>query len=168
MANEATLVIMKPDAIRHGLVGAAWSRLEPLQLDIIGAKVVEVSQALAEAHYKHIQGKPFFRDTVKHLRGELHGVRGVLAFVLWGPDAVERVRQVTGSTNPEKAEAMTIRGAFGRNTANGVMENVIHASSDTIEARREIALWFKPHELLRQPFPSEPAKAKGEARSVTR
>ena len=149
MMNEATLIIIKPDAIRRGLVGAAFSRLETLRLEVIGAKVVEVDQALAEAHYRHIRGKPFFRDTVRHLRGELHGVRAVLAFVLWGPDAVERVRQVTGATNPETADPMTIRGALGRMTTAGIMENVIHASSDPAGAEQEIALWFKPHELLR-------------------
>jgi nucleoside-diphosphate kinase len=155
MPQQATLVIVKPDAICRGLMGAALSRLEPLRLEIIGAKVVRVSQELAEAHYQHIRGKPFFRDTVEHLRGTLHGVPTVLALVFWGPDAVERVRQVTGATNPEKAEPMTIRGALGRNTARGLMENVIHASSDPAEAEREIRLWFKPEELL--PVPDAPA-----------
>lgn len=149
MANQATLVIIKPDAIQKGLAGAAFSRLEPLKLDIIGAKVVQVSHELAEEHYKHIKDKPFFRETVEHLKGTLHGVGYVLAFVLWGPDAIERVRQVTGATNPEKAEPMTIRGALGRNLSSGLMENVLHASSDPVEAQREIALWFRPEELLR-------------------
>lgn len=149
MADQATLVIIKPDAIQKGLVGEAFSRLEPLKLEIIGAKVMPVSQALAETHYQHIKDRPFFRETVDHLRGVLHGVNYVLAFVLWGPDAIERVRQVTGATNPEKADPRTIRGALGRNLSTGLMENVIHASSAAAEAQREIALWFKPGELLR-------------------
>lgn len=149
MADQATLIIIKPDAIQKGLAGAAFSRLEPLKLDIIGAKVVQVSHELAEEHYKHIKDKPFFRETVEHLEGTLHGVSYVLAFVLWGPDAIERVRQVTGATNPEKAEPMTIRGALGRNLSSGLMENVLHASSDPVDAQREIALWFRPEELLR-------------------
>ena len=159
MAPEATLVVFKPDAIRRGLVGAAFSKLEPLQLEIVGAKIVRVSQALAEEHYKHIREKPFFRETVDHLMGKLHGVPSVLAFVLWGPEAVERVRQLTGATNPEKAEPTTIRGALGRNLAGGLMENIIHASSDAKEAEREIRLWFQPHELLREVFRDEPAVA---------
>ena len=69
--------------------------------------------------------------------------------MLWGPDAIERVRQVTGATNPEKADPMSIRGAYGRNLSTGLMENVLHASSDPMEAAREIRLWFQPHELLR-------------------
>ena len=149
MADQATLVVIKPDAIQKGLVGAALSRLEPLKLQIIGAKIMPVSKELAEEHYKHIKEKPFFQETVDHLRGLLHGVTHVLAFVFYGPDAIERVRQVTGATNPEKADPQTIRGAFGRNLTTGLMENVIHASSDPAEAKREIALWFKPEELLR-------------------
>jgi len=149
MADHATLVVFKPDAVKRGLVGAALSKLEPLRLEILGAKMVPVSQALAEAHYTHIQDKPFFREAVEHLQGKLHGVSAVLALVLWGPDAVERVRQVTGATNPERAEPLSIRGAFGRNTSTGLMENVIHASSDPADAAREIRLWFTPQELLR-------------------
>jgi nucleoside-diphosphate kinase len=149
MAGQATLVIMKPDAIRRGIVGEAFGRLEALELEIIGAKVVHVTQALAEEHYKHIKQKPFFTETVEHLRGTLHQVSYVLAFVFWGENAVERVRKVTGATNPEKAEAKSIRGALGRNLSGGLMENVIHASSDPVEADREIGLWFKPGELLK-------------------
>jgi nucleoside-diphosphate kinase len=161
MADQATLVIVKPDALRRGIMGAALSKLEPLQLEIIGAKVTPVSQELAEEHYKHIRQKPFFRDTVEHLRGTHHQIPYVVAFVLWGPDAIERVRQVTGATNPEKADPQSIRGALGRNVASGVMENVIHASSDPVEAEREIRLWFKPEELLRPLF--QPARARAGA-----
>jgi nucleoside-diphosphate kinase len=148
MEREATLVIVKPDAIRRGLLGAALSRLEGLELQIIGAKMVRVSRELAEEHYQHIRAKPFFEETVAHLRGTLHGVNAVLALVYWGDDAIERVRRATGATNPEKAEPLTIRGALGRNLSSGLMENVIHASSDAREAEREIRLWFRPEELL--------------------
>ena len=150
MAEHATLVVIKPDAIKRELLGATLSKLEPLHLEIIGAKAVAVSQELAEAHYHHIKDKPFFRETVQHLMGTLHGVRTVLALVLWGEEAIERVRIMTGATNPERAEPTTIRGAFGRNTASGLMENVIHSSSNPEEAGREIALWFRPEELLRR------------------
>ena len=149
MRDQATLVVIKPDAIRRGLIGAVISRLEPLQLEIVGAKALRVSQALAEAHYQHIAEKPFFRETVDHLRGTLHGVSTVLAFVFWGPDAVERVRQATGATHPEQADPASIRGAFGRMTTRGLMENVLHSSADPKDAEREIRLWFAPQELLR-------------------
>ena len=149
MPNEATLVLIKPDAIKRGLIGAVLSRLEPLQLDIIGAKVVRVSRELATAHYQHLRDKPFFGQLLNHLQGTLHETPYVLAFVLWGPEAIERVRKVAGATHPEQAHPTTIRGSLGRMTESGVMENVVHASADSSEAEREIRLWFKSQELLR-------------------
>lgn len=148
MAWQATLVIFKPDAIKRGLVGATLSRLEALQCEVVGSKVVRVDRALAEEHYKNIRGKPFFEETVEYLQGKLHGTRAVLTMVLQGEDAIERVRQVAGATNPEQAEPTSIRGAWGRITSAGLMENVLHASSDPAEAAREIALWYTPQELL--------------------
>lgn len=154
MGQEATLVLIKPDAMQRGLMGAVLGKLEPLKLEIIAAKMIRVSRELAEEHYKRIKDKPFFHETVEYLQGTVHGVSAVLALVLWGEEAIERVRQVIGATHPEKAEPQTIRGAFGRMKTGGLMENVVHSSSDPREAEREIHLWFKPHELLREPVPA--------------
>ena len=93
--------------------------------------------------------------------GELHGGAPVLALVYAGPDAVVKVRKLAGATNPDHADPTTIRGAFGRNTLEGVMENVIHASSDDREAEREIKLWFRPDELL-EPLFDMPATTRKE------
>ena len=158
MPDQATLVLIKPDAIARGFVGAILSRLEELRLEVIGAKAIQVDQQLAEAHYANIKEKPFFRETVDYLQGKLHGTRAILALVLWGENAIERVRVLTGATHPEKAEPRSIRGAFGRMATSGLMENVMHASADPDDARREIALWFKPHELTR-PLRPERARA---------
>ncbi len=152
MAEQATLVIIKPDAIQKALTGAVIARLDQLRLEIIAAKMVQASRERTEEHYKHIKTKPFFEDTVLHLMGTLHNVKAVLMLVYWGEEAIECIRRLAGATNPEKAEAWSIRGGMGRNTASGLMENVLHASSDPIEAEREIRLWFRPQELLRQPF----------------
>ena len=149
MASEATLFIIKPDAIKRGLIGEILTRLETLRLDIIGAKVARVSKELAEEHYIHIRTKPFFAETVDYLQGKWHGISYVIVFVFYGQDAIERVRKLTGATHPEKADPASIRGALGRMTTNGWMENVVHASSDAADASREIALWFQPQELLR-------------------
>ena len=154
MPNEATLVVIKPDAIRRGLTGAVLSRLEVLCLDVIGAKAVRVSRQLAEEHYKDLRGKPFFEELLDHIQGKVHGTNYVLAFVLWGPDAIARVRQLTGATHPERAEPLSIRGSFGRMTTAGLMENILHASANRDEAEREVRLWFEPRELLENPFPS--------------
>ena len=154
MPNEATLVVIKPDAIKRGLAGAVLSRLEALRLDVIGAKAVRVSRQLAEEHYTDLRDKPFFEELLDLIQGKLHGTNYVLALVLWGPDAVTRVRVLAGATHPEQAEPLSIRGSFGRMTTSGLMENILHSSSTLAEAQREIRLWFEPHELLENPFPS--------------
>ena len=148
-ADEATLVVIKPEAVQRGLVGAVVSRLEELRLEIIGAKMVHVTRELAYEHYQALQDKPFFQELLEHIQGKLHGVHAVLALVLWGPDAIARVREFAGATHPERADPRSIRGALGRMTTSGLMENVIHASSNGSEAEREIKLWFHPQELLR-------------------
>ena len=152
MPNEASLVVIKPDALKRGLAGAVLSRLEALRLDVIGAKAVRVSRQLAEEHYKDLRGRPFFEELLDHIQGKLHGTNYVLAFVFWGPDAIARVRQLTGATHPEQADPLSIRGSFGRMTTTGLMENILHASSNLDEAQREIRLWFEPRELLENPF----------------
>ena len=152
MAREATLVVIKPDAIKRGLAGIIVSRLEELRLDVIGAKAIRVTRALAEEHYKALRDKPFFEELLQHIQGTLHDTSYVLAFVLYGDNAIARVRQLAGATHPEKADALSLRGALGRMTTSGVMENVVHASSDLSEAEREIRLWFQPHELLEDPW----------------
>lgn len=151
MGSQETLVIIKPDAIVRGLMGAVLSRLETLDATIIGAKMVRVSEELAKMHYAHLREKPFYREVVEHLQGKLHGTESVMALVLRGANIVERVREVAGATNPEQAAPSSLRGAFGRMTTAGVMENVLHASSDAKEAEQEIARWFTPEELIRTP-----------------
>ena len=160
--EQATLVLIKPDAIQRGLVGAVLSRLEELRLELLGAKVVRVERALAEVHYQQLRDKPFFEEIVDYLQGTLHGTHYVLALVFWGADAIEQVRRLAGATHPEQAEPKSIRGALGRMTTAGVMENVLHASSDPQEADREIRLWFQPHELL--PPPRQGARGGGALR----
>ena len=147
--DEATLVVIKPDAIQRGLMGEVLSRIETLRLEIIGAKAARVSRKLAEQHYEQLRGKPFFEELLDHIQGKLHGTNFVLAFVLYGPNAIAQMRELIGATHPERAEPRSIRGALGRMTTTGLMENVVHASADSADAKREIALWFTPHELLR-------------------
>lgn len=150
MAIQQSLVLIKPDGIKKGLAGEVISRITRAGLTIVGAKVVRVSKELAEEHYKHLKSQPFFPELIRFIMGELHGedASGVLAFVVEGENAVAKIRELGGATHPEKADPMSIRGAFGRITTAGVMENVIHASSDPAEGIREIGLWFKPAEIV--------------------
>lgn len=148
MAQQRCLVLIKPDAIKRKLTGTVLSRLDELDLALVGAKVARVSRTLAEEHYQPLRGQPFFGALIQYLCGQWHGVDRILALVYAGPEAIARIRRLAGATNPEAAEPTTIRGAYGRLTTTGMMENVIHASSNEQEANREIALWFRPEELL--------------------
>jgi nucleoside-diphosphate kinase len=154
---ESTLVLIKPDGLKKSLTGNILTKLSEAKLRIIGAKVVEVSEELAREHYKHLTHKPFFEEVVKYLRGRLHGreYHRVLALVYWGENAIEKLRAISGATNPEEAEATTIRGAYGRITTKGVYENVIHCSNNESEAEREIKLWFEPDEIVYDLYETE-------------
>ncbi|MFH1846586.1 MAG: nucleoside-diphosphate kinase [Candidatus Omnitrophota bacterium] len=150
--KEQTLVLIKPDGLKKSLTGNILTRLSETKLEIIGTKIVKVSQELAEAHYAHLKDKPFFKELIDYIMGEYHKKK-VMALVYWGEDAVQKVRDICGKTNPEQADSVSIRGAYGRITTAGVYENVIHASENTKEAEREIKLWFEPDEIIMESYP---------------
>lgn len=171
---EQTLVLIKPDALRLSLTGYILSLLSEFHagLRFAGAKVVHVSQMLAEEHYAEHRGKPFFPALIEYITGASHfpneprGQR-VIAIVYQGPGAVEKVREIAGPTNPHVARERKpgcIR-SLGTilpltNEAGEVighrMDNLIHASATPQEAEREIKLWFKPNEIppLMRIFPT--------------
>ena len=155
MANQATLILIKPDGLKKSLTGNILSRLAETKLEIVAAKMARVSKELAEEHYRHLKEKPFFDELIKYLRGELHNRRKVMALVYWGEDAITKCRQLAGSTNPEEAESTSIRGSYGRITTTGVYENVIHVSSEEKEAEREIKLWFSPDDVIVNLYPTK-------------
>ena len=155
MENEATLVIIKPDGLKKSLTGNILSRLSETKLKIIGAKVVRVDIELANKHYHHLQKESFYPELTKYITGQLHGENRVMALVYWGKDAIKKVRAIAGMTNPEQADPVSIRGAYGRILTTGLFENVIHASSSSDEAEREIKLWFEPDEIVSKLYPSK-------------
>lgn len=153
--NEATLVLIKPDGLVKSLTGNILARLSETKLEIAAAKMVRASRNLAEEHYKHLKDEPFFEDLIKYITGELHKRRKVMALVYWGKDAISKVRELAGVTNPEKADSTTIRGSYGRITTRGLYENVIHCSANAQEAEVEIKLWFSPEEIIFDIYPAK-------------
>lgn len=151
---EPTLAVIKPDGLQKSLTGNILTRLSEAKLVIIGAKIVTVSRELAGAHYQHLKDKPFFDEIVRYMMGEYHTKR-TMALVYYGDNAISKVREICGATNPEEAAPGTIRGSFGRITTKGVYENVIHASGNVEDAEREIKLWFSPDEIVMDLFPSK-------------
>jgi nucleoside-diphosphate kinase len=166
MAIEQTLVLIKPDGLKKSLTGNILTRLSEAHLEIAGARVVHVSQELAEEHYRELKDKPFFKEIIDYIMGKYHEQKRVMALVYHGEDAIQKVRGICGATNPEEADPRSIRGAYGRITTSGVFENAIHASANPEEAEREIKLWFEPEEIVYRIYPVEEAELKNVKRLV--
>jgi len=163
--KEQALVLIKPDGLKKSLTGNVLTRLSETKLDIVAAKIVKVSRELAIEHYRHMQDKPFFEELIRYLMGEFHKKK-VMAMVYWGDSAISKAREICGATNPEEADSVSIRGAYGRITTQGVYENVIHASTDREEAEREIKLWFQPDEIIVDVYTTKVVSLKSENKRV--
>ena len=137
--SERTLVLIKPDGVQRLLVGRILARYEERGLKIVGLKLVHVDRALAEQHYAVHREKPFFGGLVDFITS-----RPLVALALEGPNAIAIVRTINGATRPHEAAMGTIRGDFALETA----QNLVHASDSAETAAGELALWFRPAELL--------------------
>jgi nucleoside-diphosphate kinase len=137
--NERTLVLIKPDGVQRLLAGRILARYEDRGLKIVGLKLIQVSRDLAERHYAVHREKPFFTALVDFIISA-----PLVAAVLEGPNAIAVVRAMNGATRPHEAEPGSIRGDFALETA----QNLVHASDGAETATAEIALWFRPEELL--------------------
>jgi len=155
MATQQCLIIIKPDGLIKSLTGNILTALAETKLKIVGAKVVKVSRDLAEQHYAELKAKKpaVFEGTMSYITGKYHTDR-VFALVYQGEDAIKKIREITGPTNPEEAHPTTIRGRYGRvHSKTGIFENVIHASDSPETAEREIKLWFSPEDLTETIYP---------------
>ncbi len=178
---ERTLVLVKPDGVKRGLIGEIITRFEKAALKIVGMKMVHISRELALSHYPVTEqwytkvGKNTLDDSKKYgiSAKEVIGTEDpieigkkvhnwnvdfltsgpVVAIVLEGFHAVEAVRKIAGTTVPNLAGAGTIRGDFSTHSAlsanvrNSAIPNLVHASGEVEEAKREIKLWFSEKEL---------------------
>jgi nucleoside-diphosphate kinase len=133
MSNR-TLVLLKPDAVERGLVGAIISRFENKGLRLVGMELRTLDKAILERHYEEHVGKGFYAELVEFMsRGP------VVAMALEGPeDTWEIVRAMMGATNPAKSAPGTIRGDFG----TLFTENLVHGSDSAESAARELGIFF--------------------------
>ena len=136
---ERTLVIIKPDGVQRGLVGPILSRLEARGLKLVGLKLVQVSQELAERHYAEHEGKPFYPGLLQYITSG-----PVVVLCVEGTSAVQMVRNTVGATNPLNAAPGTIRADW----ALDIGRNLVHASDAPDTAERELVLWFSDGELV--------------------
>ncbi len=136
---ERTLVLVKPDGVQRGLIGEVLTRLERRGLRLVGAKFIQVSNELAETHYAIHKGKPFYAGLIKYITSA-----PVMAMVWEGPNAIVAVRQTMGATRPTEAAPGSIRHDF----ALEIGRNLTHASDTPENGEHEVALWFRPDELI--------------------
>lgn len=136
---ERTLVLVKPDGVQRGLIGEVIGRLENRGLRLVAAKFIQVSQELAETHYAIHKGKPFYNGLIEYITSA-----PVMAMAWEGPNAVAAIRQTMGATRPTEAAPGSIRHDF----ALEVGRNLTHASDSVKNGEIEVALWFRPAELV--------------------
>lgn len=136
---QRTLIIMKPDCVQRRLTGEILRRFEAKGLKIVALKLMKVDRATGERHYAEHKGKPFFEGLLSFITSG-----PVAVGVLEGNEAIAVVRSMLGATNGASAAPGTIRGDFSISKQN----NLVHGSDGAESAEHEIALWFKPEELV--------------------
>jgi nucleoside-diphosphate kinase len=138
MAIERTFSIIKPDAVKKNAIGGVVAKLEEGGLRVVASRMVRLTESQARAFYAVHKDRPFYGDLVKFM------TEGpVVVQVLEGENAVVRNREIMGATNPEKADAGTIRKLFGTN----IERNAAHGSDAPETAAQEIAFFFSGAEL---------------------
>ena len=142
MAVERTLSIVKPDAVARNLIGEIYSRFERGGLKIVAAKMLRLDQPKAAGFYAEHQGKPFYDGLCAYMTSG-----PIMVQVLEGEDAIALNRRLMGATNPAEAAPGTIRADF----AESLDANSVHGSDAPASARREIAYFFEPSEILSGP-----------------
>ena len=136
---QQTLILLKPDAVQRRLVGEITRRFEVKGLRLVGLKLVQTGRELAEKHYAVHKGKPFYESLLSFLTS------GPTVAMVWeGREAVAVGRSLMGVTDGAKALPGTVRGDF----ALSVQNNLVHGSDSPENAAAEVALWFKPEELV--------------------
>jgi len=161
---EQTLVLLKPDALQNSLTGYLLSQLSEFHtgLHLSAAKIVSVSKMLAEEHYAEHKGKGFYDSLLDYITGALHYSerwrRRVVAIVYQGENAIKKIRDIAGPTNPNAARdtkpgciralgaVIPLKDGSGK-VIGDRMDNLIHASANPEDAEREIKLWFTPTDI---------------------
>ncbi|GLQ32046.1 nucleoside-diphosphate kinase [Litoribrevibacter albus] len=138
MAVERTLSIVKPDAVGKNVIGEILSRFEKAGLQIVAAKMLQLDDEKAGGFYAEHKERPFFKDLVEFMTSG-----PVVVQVLEGEGAIAKNRDLMGATNPQEAEAGTIRADF----AQSIDANAVHGSDSAASAEREIAYFFSAEEI---------------------
>ena len=137
MSTEKTLILIKPDGVRRGLVGEVISRIETKGYAIDAVRMLQADAALLEKHYAEHIGKPFYEPLVEFMMSG-----PIVAIVASGNRVIEGFRSLAGATDPTVAAPGTIRGDLARDQGTKVMQNLVHGSDSPESAAREIQIFF--------------------------
>ena len=137
MSTEKTLILVKPDGVRRGLVGEVISRIETKGYAIDAVRMLQADAALLEKHYAEHLGKPFYEPLVEFMMSG-----PIVAIVASGNRVIEGFRSLAGATDPTVAAPGTIRGDLARDQGTKVLQNLVHGSDSPESAAREISIFF--------------------------
>ena len=137
MSTEKTLILVKPDGVRRGLVGVVISRIETKGYAIDALRMLQADAALLEKHYAEHVGKPFYEPLVEFMMSG-----PIVAIVASGNRVIEGFRSLAGATDPTVAAPGTIRGDLARDQGTKVIQNLVHGSDSPESAAREIQIFF--------------------------
>ena len=135
--TERTLLLIKPDGVRRGLVGEILRRVEAKGYVLEALELRQVERAVLAEHYAEHEGKPFFEPLLEFMSSG-----PVVAAVVEGDRVIEGLRALAGPTDPTTAPPGSIRGDLGRDWGEQVQQNIVHGSDSPTSAAREIAIWF--------------------------
>jgi nucleoside-diphosphate kinase len=136
-AIEKTLVLIKPDGVRRGLVGEIIRRIEEKGYELENLKLFSAERKMLELHYAEHKGKPFFEPLLEFMQ-----TGPIVAMVVSGNRVIEGFRSLAGATDPTTAAPGTIRGDLARDQGTKVLQNLVHGSDSQESAQREILIFF--------------------------
>lgn len=135
--SQRTLILVKPDGVRRGLVGEVISRIESKGYKISALRMLTAEKSMLESHYAEHQGKPFYEPLMEFM---LSGP--IVAMIAEGERVIEGFRSLAGATDPTVAAPGSILGDLARDQGTRVVQNIVHGSDSTESAEREIKIFF--------------------------
>ena len=137
MSSEQTLILIKPDGVKRGLVGEVIARIERKGYVVTNLKMLTADKNLLAKHYAEHKGKPFYEPLLEFMQSG-----PIVAMIAQGERVIEGFRKMAGATDPTVAEAGTIRGDLARDMGTKVVQNIVHGSDSVESAQREIKIFF--------------------------
>ena len=137
MISEQTLILVKPDGVKRGLVGEVIARVERKGYKITNLRMLTADRNILAKHYAEHQGKPFYEPLMEFMASG-----PIVAMVAEGERVIEGFRKLAGATDPTTAEPGTIRGDLARDQGTKVVQNIVHGSDSPESANREIKIFF--------------------------